>query len=202
MNHYGDQTGESQQNWNYSQYQSQNAYQSGYAGQSYQGQGAHGGDAHEQKWADPTYVNATFGQRLAAYIIDCIILTVILVVGLAVLAGVGAVGNEALGMTAAIAMGGLLFAVCFLYKVALEATRGQTLGKKMLGIRLIATDNRPMGWEHSIRRNVNIFYSFVPGIGSMLLMGSYIARLIAVLSSPYGQGYHDRWGNTRLIKES
>lgn len=186
------------------QYEAQ-PYQAGYApaGGGMAGMpGAMPITVHEQKWADPTYMNATFGQRVGAYFIDALILTAIQFLVMLIFQGIGDAGGTDEAIVGSMIIGLIVMVVIGTsYKMTLEATMGQTLGKKALGLRLITTDGIPMGWGHSFKRNFNILYGLIPFVGGFVSLGSYIGRFFSVMNSPYNQGYHDRWANTRLIKE-
>ena len=47
-----------------------------------------------------------------------------------------------------------LFAAQWVYFVAFEATRGRTWGKRMLGVRVLAENGRPIGWRAAAIRNL------------------------------------------------
>lgn len=47
-----------------------------------------------------------------------------------------------------------LFAAQWIYFVAWEATRGQSIGKKALGVRVVAENGRPIGWRAAALRNL------------------------------------------------
>lgn len=48
----------------------------------------------------------------------------------------------------------LLFAIQWIYFVVLEATRGQSLGKKWTNVRVLAQNGRPIGWRAAAIRNL------------------------------------------------
>lgn len=156
---------------------------------------------HEQKWADPTCTNATFGQRVGAYLIDAALITVAQFIIIAIFMGGAAKAGSDEAAGGIIIVGAIIMSVLSVaYKIGMEGAMGQTLGKKMLGLRLITTDGLPMGFGHAFKRNLNLFYALIPFIGAFAMLGSYVGRFFSVMNSPYNQGYHDRWGNTRLIK--
>lgn len=157
---------------------------------------------HEQRWADSAYVNATLGQRVGAYLLDGIVLTLVEVLIMSVFGGFGSLSNSNDAELGSMIIGLIVMGfVSASYKIVLEATMGQTLGKKMLGLRLVTTDGLPMGWGHAFKRNFNQLYPVIPILGGFMGGVSLIGRFFSVMNSPYSQGYHDRWGNTRLIKE-
>jgi uncharacterized RDD family membrane protein YckC len=47
-----------------------------------------------------------------------------------------------------------LFAAQWVYFVVFEATRGQTLGKRLTGVRVLAENGRPIGWRAAAIRNL------------------------------------------------
>ncbi len=66
-----------------------------------------------------------------------------------------------------------LFALCFLYYVALEATLGATLGKLLLGVRVRTAEGKRIGWRAALVRNllrvVDVGFCFV---GAVLIWSS------------------------------
>lgn len=75
---------------------------------------------------------ANFGQRLAAYLIDGVIFFVVYLVMILVLKGTGAL---------------LSYAIFVGYMIYLEGSpSGQTVGKKLLGIRVISETGGPLGY--------------------------------------------------------
>lgn len=68
----------------------------------------------------------------------------------------------------------LLFALEWFYPVAFEVlARGQTPGKKLLGLRVLRADGAPVGWSRSTVRSLLAFADFLPF--------GYAAGLIAML---------------------
>lgn len=47
-----------------------------------------------------------------------------------------------------------LFAAQWIYFVVFEATRGQTLGKRITGLRVLSSNGRPIGWRAAALRNL------------------------------------------------
>jgi uncharacterized RDD family membrane protein YckC len=99
-------------------------------------------------------------RRLPAYLLDLLICYASLAfVGLLVVlatAGAGAVAGTAEGAAGA-GVGlllVLLFAVQWVYFAALEAWRGRTPGKDALGLRVVTTAGRPVGFRAAALRNV------------------------------------------------
>lgn len=89
------------------------------------------------------------GKRAVAVIIDAIIMFVVAYV-LAMFTG--STTEDGFQMNGGPAF--LLFFISFAYYIVLEATMGGTLGKKILGIKIVKQDGTPMDWQASIIRNV------------------------------------------------
>jgi uncharacterized RDD family membrane protein YckC len=88
-----------------------------------------------------------------------------------------------------------------LYLVPMSALTGQTLGKRLRGVRTLRVDGRRVGWVTSLVR-----YG-VPAVATMLLarlLGplSLLVVLFGVLSwmrNPNEQGLHDRLAKTVVV---
>jgi uncharacterized RDD family membrane protein YckC len=99
-------------------------------------------------------------RRLLAYLIDLVICYAVLsaVALIVVLASVGVAGvagatEEAAGPGIGLLLV-LLFAIQWVYFAVLEATRGTTPGKFLLGLRVVTTSGRPVGLRAAVLRNV------------------------------------------------
>ena len=64
----------------------------------------------------------------------------------------------------------LFIVVGFGYYIVLEKVMGATLGKKMMGLRVVTKEGEPIGWMASVIRNV---LRFIDGIG-MYLIGAIV----------------------------
>ncbi len=104
------------------------------------------------------------GQRLLARIIDGVLLAVAFFIVFFVLTFLaGGFEDEGLGAAAALAIL-VPFAGVILYEVGLTATRGQTVGKMAMGIKVVdmATGREP-GWGPSfVRWVIPVVMGFVP----------------------------------------
>lgn len=90
---------------------------------------------------------ASVGPRFLALLIDGLVIGVFV----AVLEGVGAATG---GSSVATLLGGLGGLIGFLYIVAMEATKGATIGKMAMGLRVVKDDGSPIGWGESLIRNL------------------------------------------------
>lgn len=126
--------------------------------------------------------------RALAWMVDAGIRAAVYLALASVLAGLGQVGM------------GLLLVVLFLlewfYPVGFEVlARGQTPGKKLLGLRVLRADGAPVGWSRSTVRSLLAFVDFMPfgfaaGLAAMLLgkrcqrLGDLAAGTVVVHLAP------------------
>jgi len=86
----------------------------------------------------------------------------------------------------------LLFALEWFYPVAFEVlARGQTPGKKLLGLRVLRADGAPVGWSRSTVRSLLAFADFLPF--------GYAAGLIAMLLGRRSQRLGDLAAGTVVV---
>jgi uncharacterized RDD family membrane protein YckC len=129
---------------------------------------------------------AGIGLRAVAAIVDVVVLFVIFwVVALAT----GGTTEEGFSIQGAPAFLGFLLG--FAYYVAAEATMGGTVGKLLLGLRVVTTDGSPIGWPASLIRNV---LRIVDGFFF------YVVGIILVMTSPTKQRLGDRVAGTVVVK--
>lgn len=124
------------------------------------------------------------GRRIGAILIDSILLFVVfLVVGLAT------GGGHASGSSASIRLGSgstlLYFAIVLAYYVVCEGTNGQTLGKRLLRIRVVSQDGGRASWGQVLGRNLLRIVDVLPVV--------YIVGLITILAT--GEGRRQRVGD-------
>jgi uncharacterized RDD family membrane protein YckC len=136
-------------------------------------------------------------RRLFAHLLDLLLCYgIVFVLGiLVVLAFFGNATSGELGSGAKAGSGILLvalFAAQWLWFVVWEATRGQSPGKKIAGIRVLADNGRPIGWRAAALRNLLRAADALPtgylvGLVSMLLtsrfqrLGDLVAGTIVVI---------------------
>ena len=147
---------------------------------------------------------ANVGKRVGAYIIDTILLTVVFVfIGVIVGLGSGAVPAtpEAISAGQSYLYSVITAAVTLTYFVLLEASSGQTLAKRMLGIKVTMADGSPVTLEAAFKRRVLfVIGSVIPLIGALISFAVPLAALItAIQDDPDNQGFHDRWAATRVV---
>ncbi len=139
---------------------------------------------------------ASIGQRFLARLLDGLVIGVPIVVLVLLTSDI----NENKGIIRTPLWAQLLSTTAAaLYEVVLIRTRGQTVGKRVLHIKVVRiTDGQPPDWTASIMRYLlPILPALVPLPGVWLL--SPVVYLVAILS-PLRQGWHDRAAGTIVVK--
>ncbi len=156
-----------------------------------------GAPAHMQEPAAPGAPKPeeaeVIGNRILGAIIDLVAGNVVgFFVALAVgLLAVFVTGSFAAGSMALVYLVGGLAVLG--YFVVMEATQGQTIGKMMMGVRVVrADDGEQITWGQAIGRNV---LRFVDGI--ML----YLVGFMVAMSNPMRQRVGDMAAGTVVIEE-
>jgi uncharacterized RDD family membrane protein YckC len=130
----------------------------------------------------------SLGSRLAGYLIDVLIAIPLMII--AVIPLIGIIGAPLL---------------C-LYLVSRDALLGgQSVGKRVAGVRVIRSDGMQFTWSDSIKRNIIYFipvFLMIPWIGhiatGVLSVPFGLIELILIISG--GQRIGDRIGNTYVVK--
>ena len=138
---------------------------------------------------------ATFRERLLAQLVDCVIMLLPLLI----------LGASAWGRMSGLAPFSIIFGggIIALLVVAsndwiLVGSRGQSLGKILLGIAVVDRRGACPDWSTAAMRSATKF-------GGLLVCGlvglAWLAvEAVAMRTSPYGQTYHDRWCNTYVCR--
>jgi uncharacterized RDD family membrane protein YckC len=141
--------------------------------------------------APPEPVMAGFGLRLAAIVLDLLVLGLVIVVFF--IAGVVFHGEiqEPSDMLCWVYLGLAISLVVF-YFAGLEGSRQQaTWGKQAMEIRVVRQDGQPLGFAGSVRRfAISLFLVIITGGISFLL----------ILFSRKRQTLHDKMAGTLVIK--
>jgi uncharacterized RDD family membrane protein YckC len=80
------------------------------------------------------------------------------------------------------------------YYIVPESFYGASLGKMLLGLRVVRVDGRPLGVGSIITRNVLRFFDVLPGF--------YLIGGLAVLITSNSQRVGDRWAGTTVVARS
>jgi uncharacterized RDD family membrane protein YckC len=139
----------------------------------------------------PGLAYADFGVRLAAYIIDLVIMGLVGFVIRAPLIG-NRSGWAAYGITVVVQL-----VVHGAYLITLWQ-RGQTLGMRALNISVLrASDGGLLTMEESLRRFVPFGLALITGPIGILI---WIAMAVTVASDSRGQGIQDRLGGSVVVR--
>jgi uncharacterized RDD family membrane protein YckC len=113
------------------------------------------------------YATAGLGARFLAALIDTLLLAIVLLI-IAIGGLLVAVASNGLSGTAAFVVGALtvlaLFLALFGYYILFEAAwKGQTPGKRALGLRAMRDDGLPLNFQANVIRNLIRFFDLLPG---------------------------------------
>jgi len=136
---------------------------------------------------DPNYQG--IGPRLAAQIIDAIILSIIFFI-----IGFGMSGSFTFSFEneAAYSIIALNALIDFLYFIVLEGTSGATLGKRLVKMKVVRENGSPCGIRPSFVRNILRIIDELPVL--------YIIGMILISRSDKKRRLGDRVGKTVVIK--
>ena len=89
----------------------------------------------------------------------------------------------------------------YAYAVWLEASRGQTVGKMALGIKVIGPDGRVPTQAVALRRNGWLLFGIIPIIGGVLSFVAALAIGITIANDPFKRGTHDNFaGGSAVVR--
>lgn len=165
---------------------------------------------------------ATWGQRAAAVVLDMVFLSVLIgivvllftFVGLAMYGGVELENMRDIGSAVALTLVlstviGLIASIMY-YALMIRsgARNGQTLGKQIIGIRVVSEDGSPVSWKHVLLREV-VARTVVLTIGMTLvnLIAAPLGFFVFVawyLMPLWDQKYrcpHDAIASTRVVED-
>lgn len=166
-------------------------------------------DAERQASTDFPFIDGmatgSFGIRVAGRLIDALVGAAmgfvggfIGVVGAGILAAMGQVEGHFLEKLQGAGGGGVASALwgglaSLLYHSVSEGVGGTSVGKLILGLRVVRRDLQPVGFGSAVIRSlaylVDAFFFGIPAYQSMQ-------------ASPYNQRLGDKWGKTIVIKAS
>jgi len=133
-----------------------------------------------------------FGRRLVAYLIDSIVLSIVGGIIGGVIGVLAAVGGSDEALTAVNLLAnciGILLSLA--YFVVFWATTGQTLGKMVMGIKVVGIDGTPISWGKAILRYIGYAIS-----GLILALG-----FIWIAFDSHRQGWHDKIASTVVVRK-
>jgi uncharacterized RDD family membrane protein YckC len=89
------------------------------------------------------------GRRAVAIIIDSILLCI---VGYVIAMFTGGTTSTGFNISGAPAL--ILFLIALVYYVVMEVTSGGTIGKKVMGLKVVKEDGTPIDWGAGVIRNI------------------------------------------------
>ncbi len=134
---------------------------------------------------------ASLGSRIAAYIIDTVIVFVLVIIVLGVIDSIQTFTDDSYNLLAY-----LVYALVFFgYFILLEGPlgKGRTVGKRVLKLRVVKKDQSMMGYGASFGRNI---LRLIDGLFF------YIIGMILISDSNLNQRLGDRAADTIVIKEN
>jgi uncharacterized RDD family membrane protein YckC len=127
---------------------------------------------------------ATFWQRFAALFLDIIIL------GIASSLVSRLLGPFATSLWLTVAIVVLMMLIYPIYFICAYSTGGQTIGKKILGIKVISKDGLPLNWTQGITRSLGYTVSGIP---------FYLGYLWSIWDAEK-QTWHDKIAGTYVVE--
>lgn len=93
--------------------------------------------------------------------------------------------------------------VVYGYFVVLDATWGTTVGKRLLGMRVVGPDGGPIPFANAAAREAFTLVGAVPFAGPFLALAAWIAIGVTASQDPNKRGFHDRMGGgTTVLRAS
>ncbi len=143
---------------------------------------------------------ATWGSRVGAYLLDILFATVIPSIAGIVLLATGVDGLEALGAVVLIAAIGIAFPV---YSAAFEARSGeragQTLGKQIVGIRVVRDGGEPIGFGFALLRELAVRWLLIGFVGGWFFFPPLL-NLLWPLWDESNRALHDMVVSTHVVR--
>ncbi|MFI6996999.1 RDD family protein [Nocardia sp. NPDC050175] len=133
------------------------------------------------------------GTRIGARVIDALILYIpYLIIYFLV--------KNSLGL--AIGLGLVWTLVQLAYFVGMETSQGTTIGKKVLGLKVLAPGGAAkIEPVTSLKRNIFVAANIIPCVGGLVSLGLAIYIMITISQDPNKQGWHDKFaGGTQVVK--
>jgi uncharacterized RDD family membrane protein YckC len=139
----------------------------------------------------PTATSAAgVGARIGARILDALIVGIPLGIILALIGlGFGTIGS---GVVSAL--------IYFGYFVLLETNQGATLGKKILGMRVVGADGGNPPPDVAAKRNLWMLLGIIPVVGGLLSLIAVIAIIVTIVQSPEQRGWHDQFAGSSVLR--
>lgn len=157
--------------------------------------------------AAPAAASRTVARRVGAFLVDVVGIQLIItsMVLMAVSLGVDLLtADEPRARPIRRGLSLLGTALVLGYFVVMEAMSGRTVGKRLLGLRVVSPDGSPISWRAAtVRRLPFVIGNLLPGpAGAVLIVALPALALLTVVSDTTGgRGYHDRWAGTQVVRD-
>lgn len=143
---------------------------------------------------------AGIGARIGARILDILFVGIPAAIILS-LFGWLSVGGAGFGGGGASWLGNVIISLLwFGYFVYFESTRGMTLGKQLLNLRVITANGAPPSTEVAAKRNVWMLFGLVPWVGGLAEFVAVIVIIATISSDAHNRGYHDNLAGTAVMR--
>jgi uncharacterized RDD family membrane protein YckC len=146
---------------------------------------------------------AGWGTRLAATLLDWLILLVPVIVLIAIITGV-AVGSDTGGIVTAIVGFLVYLVVAFIYAPVLMSRdgprNGQTWGKQILGIRVVRDGGEPMSFWYAALREIGVKGAAVSIASSIIPLVPWLLNYLWPLWDDQNRALHDMIVSTHVVE--
>ncbi|WP_436796218.1 RDD family protein [Actinospongicola halichondriae] len=140
------------------------------------------------------------GTRFGAKLLDWLVLLVPNVI-LSVVVGGTATSFRSTFTLRGVVAAMLATALTFAYFTFLESSRGQTVGKMAVSIKVVGADGHPPSLEVAARRNAWLLLPLVPVVGDIAQFVLVIVIAVTISSGPFNRGWHDNFaGGTAVVR--
>lgn len=148
---------------------------------------------------DPTAAAgyAGLGRRFLGRLLDAIIVGIPVSIVLAIAGlpaqtfGLGGVQGWATSAVTALLWTG--------YYVVLEGNGGGTVGKRIVGIRVVTADGSDPSYQAAATRNLWLLFGLIPLIGGLVQLIAVIVIAVTIGSNPQHRGKHDEFAGTGVV---
>lgn len=136
------------------------------------------------------------GMRLLGRIIDAFVVGIPMVILFAIIPGLSVGGIVYTILTTLVGFG---------YFVYLESSTGATVGKKLLNMRVVASNGQPLSMEASARRNWWLLIGVLSGIpvlgflASLASLGVVIYIAVTISGDANNRGWHDQMADAGVV---
>ncbi len=147
---------------------------------------------------------ASGGARIGARLIDLLIgfgvsIVLALVVIIPTMRSSVDSGSTVFAVGPLLAIAGISLVLGFFNEIALVALKGGSVGKLIVGTRIVKDTGEPADWGAALMRYVPNLVGFVPFCGGVLNLALAVANLVMVLGQEPRQSIYDKVGKTYVI---